>query len=55
MRFELIILILILLAVLGALYLIVKKLPQPKEEDKESEELANLKKLIDQEIKKKSK
>ena len=43
MRFEIVILSLIFLAVLVALYLLIKKLPKSKEENKEAEEIANLK------------
>ena len=43
MRFEIVILSLIFLAVLVALYLLIKKLPKSQEENKEAEEIANLK------------
>ena len=43
MRFEIVILSLIFLAVLVALYLLIKKLPKSQDENKEAEEIANLK------------
>ena len=43
MRFEIVILSLIFLAVLAALYLLIKKLPKSQDENKEAEEIANLK------------
>ena len=43
MRFEIVILSLIFLAVLVGLYLLIKKLPKSQEENKEAEEIANLK------------
>ena len=43
MRFEIVILSLIFLAVLTALFLLIKKLPRSKDENKEAEEIANLK------------
>ena len=43
MRFEIVILSLIFLAVLVALFLLIKKLPKSQEENKEAEEIANLK------------
>ena len=46
MRFEIVILSLIFLAVLAALYLLIKKLPKSQDENKEAEEIANLKSEI---------
>ena len=48
MRFEIVILSLIFLAVLAALYLLIKKLPKSHDEknNKEAEEIANLKSEI---------
>ena len=46
MRFEIVILSLIFLAVLVALYLLIKKLPKSQDENKEAEEIANLKSEI---------
>ena len=43
MRFEIVILSLIFLAVLVALYLLIKKLPKSQDENKDAEEIANLK------------
>ena len=43
MRFEIVILSLIFLGVLVALYLLIKKLPKSQDENKEAEEIANLK------------
>ena len=43
MRFEIVILSLIFFAVLVALYLLIKKLPKSQDENKEAEEIANLK------------